>query len=210
MRDSAARRQSPYLSTEPITAYDRQLEAIVDKQVEPEVYNALKRVDGVDHVHHWAPLKTLDKLYNGLTAAEMDELTAYLEAEVGGIGNFIGNVMPIPGELHQPQIHTFMRAAGYEPQSNITDKTRAYRSEAALQGLISSFAEDIEEASHVNSLDYRKHIAKKYLTEAVPIMKREMDTLLNLYYNADNYIPERRQAKERTSKWANRLTAPPQ
>ena len=111
MRDPAARRQSPYVAARQKPAYEQQLKAIVNPETEPEVYRALAAQAG-DEIHHFAPMKTLDKLYDGLSAAEVDELTAFMNERVGGIGNYIGNLIPIPKDMHQGGIHQFSRAAG--------------------------------------------------------------------------------------------------
>jgi hypothetical protein len=163
-------RQSPGLiakTDRPGPSYKTQLNAIVNKEEEPEVYRALAAEPG-DHAHHKLLLETLDRLFDDLDEKGQADLRDHIINKHGvGIGNHILNLINMPGEIHQGGIHKFAREMGYEIDAKSEPK---------------GLALDILEASTVPSVEYRKHIADKYINEAFPAMRNEIDDLLTEHY----------------------------
>ena len=184
-RKAQVLRQSPGLvavTDRPGPSYKTQLNALVNKKEEPELYRALAAEPG-DHAHHKIILETLDRLFDGLSKDDQAVLrdhianTQYFEYQGEGkkpvpfkvaIGNNIRNLINMPGEIHQGGIHKFARERGYE----IDAKNEPI-----------GLARDILEASTVPNVNYRKHVADKYITEAVPEMNNYINDLLTDYYN---------------------------
>ena len=169
-RKAQVLRQSPGLIAKTDRAagsYKTQLNSHVDKATEAEVYRALAAEPG-DHAHHNIPIETLDKLFDGLSVDEQAELRNYINQHHGrAIGNHIRNLINIPGEIHQGGIHKYAREMGYEID--------AKKNPIGL-------ALEILEASTVPSIQYRKHIADKYMQEAVPAMNDHLNDLLTAHY----------------------------
>jgi len=169
-RKAQVLRQSPGLvakTDRPGPSYLTQLNSIVDKGAEPELYRALAAEPG-DHAHHKIILETLDKLFQGLNEYEQADLRNYITNKHGiSIGNHIRNMINMPGEVHQGGIHKFTRDMGYEIDAKNNPK---------------GLALDILEAATVPNVEYRKHIADKYIEEAAPAMNDHINDLLTEYY----------------------------
>ena len=174
-RKAQVLRQSPGLSSKtdrPGPSYEAQLNAVINKKLEPEVYRALASQEG-DHAHHKVLLETIDKLFIGLNESEQAELRNYIGSKHGiSIGNSLRNLINIPGEIHQGRkgqdsIHQFARNQGFEIDS---------------KKIQIGLARDVLEASTVPSLEYRKHVADNYLTKALPSMNNKINDLLTDYY----------------------------
>ena len=170
-RKAQVLRQSPGLvavTDRPGPSYKTQLNALVNKKEEPELYRALAAEPG-DHAHHKIILETLDRLFDDLSEDDQAILRDHIaKTHRVAIGNNIRNLINMPGEIHQGGIHKFARERGYE----IDAKNNPI-----------GLARDILEASTVPNVNYRKHIADKYITEAVPEMNNYINDLLTDYYN---------------------------
>ena len=170
-RKAQVLRQSPGLvavTDRPGPSYKTQLNSIVNRNEEPELYRALAAEPG-DHAHHKIILETLDRLFDSLSENDQAILRDHIaKTHKAGIGNDIRNLINMPGEIHQGGIHKFARERGYE----IDAKSKPI-----------GLARDILEASTVPNVNYRKHVADKYITEAVPEMNDYINDLLTDYYN---------------------------
>ena len=170
-RKAQVLRQSPGLvavTDRPGPSYKTQLNALVNKNEEPELYRVLAAEPG-DHAHHKIILETLDRLFDGLSEDDQAILRDHIRnTHKVAIGNNIRNLINMPGEIHQGGIHKFARERGYE----IDAKNKPI-----------GLARDILEASTVPNVNYRKHVADKYITEAVPEMNNYINDLLTDYYN---------------------------
>jgi len=175
-RKAQVLRQSPGLTSKtdrPGPSYEAQLNSLVNKQDEPELYRALAAEPG-DHAHHKILLETIDKLFIGLNEEDQATLRNYIgDTHGSAIGNSMRNLVNMPGVIHQGRtgedsIHQFARNQGYEIDSK-------------LQQI--GLARDILEASTVPSVKYRMHVADKYLTEAAPAMNNKINDLLTSYYD---------------------------
>lgn len=170
-RKAQVLRQSPGLvavTDRPGPSYKTQLNSLVNKNEEPELYRALAAEPG-DHAHHKIILETLDRLFDGLSEDDQAILRDHItNTHRVAIGNDIRNLINMPGEIHQGGIHKFARERGYE----IDAKNNPI-----------GLARDILEASTVPNVNYRKHVADKYITEAVPEMNNYINDLLTDYYN---------------------------
>ena len=175
-RKAQVLRQSPGLTSKtdrPGPSYEAQLNALVNKKTEPELYRALAAEPG-DHAHHKILLETIDKLFVDLNEEDQATLRNYIGDKHGAaIGNSMRNLVNMPGVIHQGRtgedsIHQFARNQGYEIDSKLQQV---------------GLARDILEASTVPNVTYRMHIADKYLTEAVPAMNDKINDLLTSYYD---------------------------
>ena len=171
VRRESVNRQSPGLAESAMGAFESQLAQLTKNRKTTKsrqgdsddlvVYELMKR-RGNEQAHHKGILETLDLLYRGLDDKEVAELTAYAN-QYGSIGNSIGNLINMPMNTHQGGIHKYARDKGYEYHPNTKNPT--------------GFVQDIIEASEM-PLEYRKHVLKKYLTEAVPDMNNHINDLL--------------------------------
>lgn len=170
-RKSQVLRQSPGLISKtdrPGPSYLTQLNAIVNQKEEPELYRALAAEPG-DHAHHKVILETLDRLFDGLDQPSQEKLRDYIVNSHGmAIGNNIRNLVNMPGEIHQGGIHSWARDQGYEIDAKHNPK---------------GLALDILEAATVPDVNYRMHVADKYMTEAVPAMNHKINQLLTDHYS---------------------------
>ena len=179
-RKSSVQIQSPDLPSKTDRAgpsYLVQLNKIVDKKSEPELYKVLSKQPG-EHAHHIAILETLAPLFNNLNEAGQRVLRNYINQDQA-IGNHIRNLINIPGELHQGGIHEFARREGYEIDSKKEP---------------TGLAKEILAVSQNGTVKQRMAAAQRYLKEAVPEMKHYINDALTKHY-------KRKEARERVSNY---------
>ena len=174
IRRGPVNNQSPGLAESAKGSYEAQLNQLTGGSAENRKYNSddavvyeLMRRRGDEQAHHKGILETLDVLYKGLNESESQQLTDHLN-KFGGIGNFLGNLVNLPKDIHTGPngIHPWAIEQGYQYHSAIKEP----------KGLV----RDMIEASEM-PLKYRMHIGEKYMTEAVPAMKAKIDELLTAH-----------------------------
>ena len=173
--------QSPGLPTVQEQAgksYSLQLNKIVDKESEAELYKVLSK-QPKEHALHIAILETLAPLFENIDEVGQGLVRQYINQD-RAIGNHIRNLINVPDYLHQGGIHTYARNKGYEiPPS----------------GESTGIAKEILEVSKNGSIKDRQRVANKYLKQAIPDMENYINDSLTKHY-------KRAEAKSRVQAYA--------